>query len=130
MFTDEKIFTRNGFLNPKNDVVWADDRSDANERGGLHLMEKYPISIMIASDVTWCGFTRPYFFQKGERLNGQAYCDRLLPFYKEEDDRLFGHKNWGFQQDGATSHTDNRAQQWCKNNQILHSERKMATELA
>lgn len=116
MFTDEKIFTRNGFLNPKNDVVWADDRSDANERGGLHLMEKYPISIMIALGVTWSGFTRPYFFQKGERLNGQVYCDRLLPFYKEEGDRLFGHKNWGFQQDGATSHTDNRAQQWCKNN--------------
>ena len=116
MFTDEKIFTRNGFLNPKNDVVWADDRSDANERGGLHLMEKYPISIMIVLGVTWSGFTCPYFFQKGERLNGQTYCDRLLPFYKEEDDRLFGHKNWGFQQDGATSHTDNRAQQWCKNN--------------
>ena len=116
MFTDEKIFTRNGFLNPKNDVVWADDRSDANERAGLHLMEKYPISIMIALDVTWCAFTRPYFFQKGEQLNDQAYCDRLLPFYKEEDDRLFGHKNWGFQQDGAISHTDNRARQWCKNN--------------
>ena len=70
MLTDEKIFTRNGFLNPKNDVVWADDRSDANEGGGLHLMEKYPISIMIALDITWCGFTLPYFFQKGERLNG------------------------------------------------------------
>ena len=93
MFTDEKIFTRNGFLNPKNDVVWADDRSDTSERGGLHLMGKYPISIMIALGVTWSGFTRPYFFQKGERLNGQAYCDRLLPFYKEEDDRLFGYKN-------------------------------------
>ena len=36
MFTNEKIFTRNGFLNPKNNVVWADDRSDANKRGGLH----------------------------------------------------------------------------------------------
>ena len=93
MFTDEKIFTRNGFLNPKNDVVWADDRSDTSERGGPHLMEKYPISIMIALSVTCSEFTRPYFFQKGERLNGQAYCDRLLPFYKEEDDRLFGYKN-------------------------------------
>ena len=114
MFTDEKIFTSNGFLNAKNDVVWADDRSDANERDGLHLMEKYPISIMIVLGVTWSGFTCPYFFQKGERLNGQAYCDRLLLFYKEEDDRLFGHKNCGFQQDGATSLTDNRAQQWCR----------------
>ena len=101
-------------MNPKNDVVWADDRSDANERAGLHLMEKYPISIMIALSVTCSEFTRSYFFQKGERLNDQAYCDRLLPFYKEEDDRLFGYKNWGFQQDEATSHTDNRAQQWCK----------------
>ena len=34
----------------------------------------------------------------------------------EEGDRLFGHKNWGFQQDGTTSHTDNGVQQWCKNN--------------
>ena len=93
MFTDEKIFTRNGFLNPKNDVVWADDRSDTSERGGLHLMGKYPISIMIALGVTCSEFTRSYFFQKGERLNGQADCDRLLPFYKEEDDRLFGYKN-------------------------------------
>ena len=27
MFTDEKIFTKNGYFNLKNDVVWADDRS-------------------------------------------------------------------------------------------------------
>ena len=33
MFTDEKIFTKNGYFNPKTDVVWADDRSDATERG-------------------------------------------------------------------------------------------------
>ena len=74
----------------------VDDRSDANERGGLHLMKKYPISIMNALGATWSGFTRSYFFQKGERLNIQAYCDRLLPFYKEEGDRLSGRKNRGF----------------------------------
>ena len=116
MFTDEKIFTRNGFLNRKDDVVWAEDRSDDNERDGLHLMGKYPINMMITLSLTCCEFTRPYFFQKGERLNGQAYCDRLLPFYKQEGDRLFEHKNWGFQQDGVPSYIDNRAQQWCKNN--------------
>jgi transposase len=116
MFTDEKIFTKNGHFNPKNDVVWADDRSDANERGGLHPTEKYPVCIMVAVGATWYGLTRPYFFLNGERLNGQAYRDQLLPFYKEEGDRLFGHQNWGFQQDGASSHTDNKAQKWCKNN--------------
>ena len=79
-------------------------------------MEKYPLSIMIALGVTWSGFTRPYFFQKGEPLNGQTFCDRLLPFYKWEDDRLFRHKNWEFQHGGASSHTNNAAQQWCKKN--------------
>ena len=52
MFTNEKIFISNGFLNPKNDIVWANDRSHANERDGLHLMKKYPFSIMIALGVT------------------------------------------------------------------------------
>jgi hypothetical protein len=116
MFIDEKIFTKNGYFNPQNDVVWADDRSDTNEHGGLHSMEKYPVCIMVALGVTWHGLTRPYFFSKDERLNGQTYHDQLLPFYKEEGDRLFGHKNWGFQQDNASSHTDQRAQKWCKTN--------------
>ncbi|CAF1221231.1 unnamed protein product [Didymodactylos carnosus] len=113
MFTDEKIFTKNGYLNPKNDVIWADDRSDANERGGLHSIQKYPVCVMVAVGVTWYGLTRPYFC---ERLNGQTYRDQLLPFYKEEGDRLFGHKNWSFQQGEASSHKDNKAQKWCKNN--------------
>jgi hypothetical protein len=57
MFTDEKSL-------PKNDVVWADDRSDADERGGLYTIEKYPVSIMLGLGVTWYELTRPYFFFK------------------------------------------------------------------
>ncbi len=116
MFTDEKIFTKNGYFNPKNDVVWADDRSDANERGALNVMEKYLVSIMVGLGVTWYGVTNPYFFQTGERLNGQTYHDQLLTFDQEEGDELFGPKNWGFQQDGASSHTDQKVQKWCKKN--------------
>ena len=116
MFTDEKIFTRNGYFNPKNDVVWADDRIDANEHNGLHSMEKYPVSVMVAVGVTWYGLTRPYFFSKDYRLNGQSYLNQLLPFYQQEGNRLFGHQNWGFQQDNASSHSDHHVQQWCKKN--------------
>ncbi|CAM4797786.1 unnamed protein product [Rotaria magnacalcarata] len=54
------------------------------------------------------------FLSKNERLNGKTYHETLLPFYKEEGDRLFGHKNWGFRQDGASCHTDGRAQSWCR----------------
>ncbi|CAF1229661.1 unnamed protein product [Rotaria sordida] len=116
MFTDEKIFTQNCYYNPKSDVIWADNRSDANERGGLHAVKKYSVNVMVGLGVTWYGLTRPYFFEKGERLNGQSYTDQLLPFYKKEGDRLFQQKKWGFQQDGASSHTDQISQNWCKEN--------------
>ena len=65
MFTDEKIFTKNGYFNRKNDVVWADDRSDATERGGLYSKDKYPVLIMVTLGATWYGLTRPDFFQQG-----------------------------------------------------------------
>ena len=96
MFTDEKIFTKYGYVNPNNDVVWADDRSDITEHGGLYSKEKYPVSIMIALGVTWYGLTSPDFFQQGQHLNGQIYYDKLLPCYQNEGNELFGHKNWWF----------------------------------
>jgi transposase len=116
MFTDEKIFTKNGYFNPKNDVIWASSREDANETGGIHEVEKYPVSIMVGLGATWNGITNPYFFQRGERLTGKSYCNQVLPFYKMEGNQLFDHQNWGFQQDGASCHTYQEAQEWCENN--------------
>ena len=114
MFSDEKIFTRNGYFNPKNDVIWAHSRYDANEAGGYHETEKLSVSVMVALGATWNGLTEPYFFSMNEKLNGKTYHETLLPFYKEEGDKLFGHKNWNFQQDGPSCHTDSRAQSWCR----------------
>ena len=53
MFTDEKMFIKNDYLNPKNDVIWTNDRSDANERSRLHSMEKYPVCVIVTVDVTY-----------------------------------------------------------------------------
>ena len=108
MFTDEKILTKNGYFNPKNDIVWDDDRSDATERDGLYSKEKYPVSIMIALVTTCYGLTSPDFFQQGQYLNGQTYHDKLLPFYQKEslNTKITG------------NHTNRKAQQWCKKNFI------------
>ena len=58
----KKYLPKNGYFNSKNDVVWADDRSDVTERDGLYSKEKYPISIMVALGATWYGLTRPEVF--------------------------------------------------------------------
>ena len=100
----------------KTTSYWADDRSDATERDGLYSKEKYPVSIVVALGATWYGLTSPYFFQQGQYLNGQTYHDKLLPFYQKEGNESFGHKNWWFQQDGASSHLNQKNQQWCKKN--------------
>jgi len=121
MYTDEKIFTTNGYFNPKNDIVWADDRQSANEEGGVFEEEKYPINVMVALGVTWNGLTQPFFFDQGERLNAEKYID-VLKFYKREGNRLFNSDDWTFQQDGASSHTSNLAQNFCKKSlQILYT---------
>ena len=82
MFTNEKIFTNNGYLNPKNSVVWADSRSDANKEFGKFEKEKYPISVMVALGATWDGLKTPYFFANGEKLNTENYCNVFEVLYK------------------------------------------------
>ena len=69
--------------------------------------------------MVWCGLTingatEPYFIAKGETIRAQNYTQSILPFAKEEGIRLFGSENFIFQQDGATAHTSNKAQNWCK----------------
>ena len=59
MFSDEKILTKNGYFNRKNDVIWADSLCVANEAGGYHKTEKFPVSVMVA---TCNGTYRNIFF--------------------------------------------------------------------
>ena len=115
MFTDEKIFTVDGYFNPKNNGVWADDRSCANMNGGVFGKQKYPAKVMVALGATWNGLTEPYFFEEKKRLNTQDYLE-VLTVYKSEGNRLFKSTKWNFQQDGAPIHTSNQSQNWCKNN--------------
>lgn len=114
MWVDEKIFTRNGYFNPQNDIVWAKDRESANQRGGLLEQAKYPETVMVAMGITWNGLTQVYFFEKGIRLSTNKYIE-VLKFYKREGDRLFNSTDWGFVQDGASAHTSKESQKWCKN---------------
>jgi hypothetical protein len=115
MWVDEKVFTSNGYFNPQNDITWALSREEATELGATIEEEKYPEAVMIGMGITWNGLTEPFIFEEdGFRLNTKKYLP-VLEFYKNEGDRLFGHNNWGFAQDGASCHTSNPTQEWCQN---------------
>jgi hypothetical protein len=56
------------------------------------------------------------FLIKGITINADIYVNKILPFAKREGRKIFGSRQWVFQQDGATSHTSNKSQKWCRNN--------------
>jgi inhibitor of nuclear factor kappa-B kinase subunit alpha len=80
---------------------------------------KFPMAVMVFCGLTWNGPTDPYFVAKGDTIDSLYYTNRILPFVKREGARLFGHRNWVYQQYGAKCHTSILSQKWCKRN-LLH----------
>ena len=56
------------------------------------------------------------FFIEDKKINSNYYVRKILPFARNEGNKLFGHSKWVFQQDGASCHTSRAAQKWCKSN--------------
>jgi hypothetical protein len=116
MFSDEKLFTVNGGLNKKNDVIYAESRDEANRIGGRFEKCKFPLSVMVWCGITVNGPTEPFFVENQEKITSSIYINKILPLAKEEGNRLFNRKKWAYQQDGATAHTANATQNWCNKN--------------
>ena len=47
LFSDEKFFDIDGVYNSQNDRVWAVDRADADEKGGIQQRRKFPQKVMV-----------------------------------------------------------------------------------
>ena len=48
-------------------------------------------------------------------IDHERYIREVLPVVINYGNKMFG-DDWTYQQDGATSHTHELTQQWCKNN--------------
>lgn len=114
MFSDEKKFTVDGSFNKKNGVVYAKNRAEADKNEGLYHSQKYPVSCMVWVGLTQNGPTEPYLIEG--RMDQDYYWNKVLPFAKRQGLTLFGNNKWIFQQDGATSHTGDRAMGFCRRN--------------
>ena len=104
MFSDEKMFDGDGQLNPKNDVIYAESREEANQNGGLFEKHKYPLKVMVWCGITFNGATKIVVLPPKTSFDSNFYIQNVIPLVKEEGDRLIG-KNFMYQQDGSTCHT-------------------------
>lgn len=78
------------------------------------------MSIMVWCGLTINGATRVHFVEPGDKIDQIYYRNRIMRHAKREGNRLFGHRDWVYQQDGAPSHTANKTQAWCATNLELY----------
>ena len=83
---------------------------------------------MVWAGLSIYGPTKTYFINEKETVNTAVNCNKILPFAKREGMRLFDGRKYIFQQDGATPHTSNMFQNWCKNNFGQFIPKKMAAK--
>lgn len=114
LFSDEKKFNVDGVYNIQNDRIWAPNRRESDEQGGVHQKKKFPGGVMVWLGASAKGLTKLVIFDKGT-VNTDVYLDRVLPVAKKFGDQHLG-DNWIYQQDGATCHTSGRSIKWIKAN--------------
>lgn len=112
LFSDEKRFDIDGIYNKQNDRIWAPNRLQADINGGTHQKTKFPTGVMVWLGVCYFGATRPVIIEKGT-INTARYIKEILPIALKDGKKLMGNK-FTFQQDGASAHTSQQTQTWCK----------------
>ena len=114
LFSDEKLFDIDGVHDAQNDRIWAVDRGEADKSGGRKQKRKFPQKVMVWLGVCSKGVTSLVILDKGT-TDHEKYIREVLPVAIKYGNKMFG-DDWTYQQDGATPHTHELTQQWCKNN--------------
>ena len=65
LFSDEKMFDIDGVYNTQNDRIWAANRDEANEKGGIHQKKKFPVKVMVWLGVCSKGISPLVIFEQG-----------------------------------------------------------------
>jgi len=117
LFSDEKIFTIEQFLNNQNDRILA-RRSDEVDKDVKNVARtQKPKQVMV-----WAGFIGNQrlplvFVPDGVKLNAHSYIQHILEGVVKPWTLMHPpHTNFDFQQDGAPSHMANMTQDWLRDN--------------
>ncbi|XP_076067677.1 uncharacterized protein LOC143040467 [Oratosquilla oratoria] len=117
LWTDEKLFTVKAVHNHQNDRIYAVHKEDIPLNELLMFRRQKPASVMVWGGVTSTGQKTPLIFiDEGVKVNQHVYLKMLKEKLVPLIDATFGEDGITLQQDGATSHTANIVQKWCKEN--------------
>ena len=116
LWTDEKLFTVQAVHNHQNDRIWLPDINMVPVERRSSFRRQKPPSVMVWAGATSKGLKTPLIFIEGVKINQTVYRrmleEKVLPWVQE----VVGEQGVTLQQDGATSHTANSVQAWCRCN--------------
>lgn len=117
VFSDEKNFPLEQYLNKQNDRVWLKERSSENLDQRTVGRNQHPPQVMVWAAVTANGRSPITFIEPGVKVNATYYREKvlkaaLMPWARKH----FGLRPWTFQQDSAPAHKARVNQEWLKNN--------------
>lgn len=117
VFSDEKNYCIQQYVNKQNDRVYLTERSYENLNVRLATRTQAPPHVMVWAAVTADGRSPLVFLAAGVKVNAQVYRESvlegaLLPWARKH----FGRKPWTFQQDSAPSHKARVNQEWLEKN--------------
>lgn len=116
VFSDEKNFPIEQFVNSQNDRVYLTERTYENLSQRLVTRSKFPSQVMVWAAVTADGRSPLVFIEPGVKVNAIYYREKVLEAALEPWARKhFGRRPWTFQQDSAPSHKARVNQEWLKN---------------
>ena len=103
LFSDEKMFDIDGVYNSQNERIWAPSRADADAKGGITQIQKFPENVMVWLGAYVKGVSPLVIFEEGT-VDHERYIQEVLPnlettcstttgrFNKMEEGRIFTKK--------------------------------------
>lgn len=117
VFSDEKNFNIEQFINKQNDRVYLAERSAENFSYRSATRQQGPAQVMVWAAVTADGRSPLVFMPSGIKVNAPLYRQTVLEaVLKPWAHNHFKERPYTFQQDSAPSHKARETQEWLKNN--------------
>lgn len=104
IFTDETVFSMDGYLNVQNDRIYARNYGDIPRHELIHQQAAHPMSIMVFCGVSYEGKLPLIFIEPGVHLNAQLYQELILIPSIRAAINLYPNARWVWQQDSAPPH--------------------------
>ena len=116
VFSDEKTFVVQQFVNKQNDRVYLPKRSAENVHLRLATRTQAPAMVMVWAAITADGRSPLVLIDRGIRINAEYYRENILEgVLKPWARKHFGRRPWTFEQDSAPLHSARATQEWLQN---------------